>query len=705
MLASVRWINRYLSPADLTADEAVAVLERTSFPIESREDLPPADTRLDVELTSNRGDAFSHIALAREIALATGRSLILPDVPVLPAPSPLPASLASVSVHTPQACPRFTACVIEGVKVGPSPAWLREALEAVGQRSINNIVDVTNFVLLETGHPSHAFDLDRLAGHQLNIRWAKAGEAFTALDGKQHKLQPDELVVADAERAQSLAGVIGGQESGVTESTTRVLLEVATWDPVVIRRAARRLQIFTDAAYRFERVVDPRDIPAAAARLLQLILEVAGGKLAPGSVDLHAELPARATINLRPARCNQVLGLEVPPATMKHLLEGMGFTVEPTADGLACTVPHNRTHDITREIDLIEEVGRLFGIDHVPVAATLPVRFDFKHPKSWEARERSATLIASALTAQGYYETVTFSFASESTANQFMPAHLRPIKVDEQRRREMPYLRPSIIPSLLKVRRDNQDGKVTRIGGIRLYEIASTFAERNDAAAPTARQTVETRQLALLIDVDGYAGKAAKKAEALQLAFRAMRGTIEQIVSAVGGSIHAVTLKPIDPPVAAYQSETVAAVLINNEPLGHIATITAALLREHELDTPLIAAELDLATLAGLYPPYTPVQKLPAYPPIERDLSVIVDNTLPWDAIAAHINNLSLENFERCDFVGTFRGEPIATGKKSVTLRITFRDASRTLRREEADDAMATAMNTLKERYNAEVRQ
>lgn len=704
-------MNRYLDPADLTPDEAVEVLERASFPIESREDLPGGDARLDVELTSNRGDAFAHITLAREIAVVTGRRLVLSDVlqsvqgsggSQNQSPGQVD-SLTSVSVETPDACPRFTARVIEGVKVGPSPAWLREALEAVGQRSINNIVDVTNFVLLECGHPSHAFDLDALAGQRLIVRWAKDGEILTALDGKPHTLRADELVVADAERAQSLAGVIGGQATGVTERTTRVLLEVATWDPVVIRRAARRLQIFTDAAYRFERVVDPRDIPTASDRLVQLMLEVAGGTLIDGMIDARRELPARHTITLRPQRCDQVLGMPVPIDEMHRVLQGMGFGVEHAGGVLRCTVPHNRTHDVTREIDLIEEVGRLHGIDKVEIADALPVNFDFDHPKAWDRRERSLDIIAGVLTGQGFYETVTFSFASEAVASGFMPRGLRAVKVDEQRRREMPFLRPSIVPGLLEVRKANQDGRVTRDGGIRLFEVAAVFAEEDDGNAG-ARKTVERRNVAMLLDVDGYAGKAAKKAEALQRAFRAMRGAVEQLAHSLGGPGTRVELRHGEPFSAALEGETVAGVRINDAHAGYIATITGQTLKASDLDLPVIVAELSLADLVALYPPSATVQMVPAFPAIERDLSVIIDESLPWSDIAARVEALPLQHFEGCAFVGTFRGEQIGSGKKSLTLRLTFREPTRTLRHEEADDAMAQVVAMLKEACGAEVR-
>ncbi|MGP1347634.1 MAG: phenylalanine--tRNA ligase subunit beta [Phycisphaerales bacterium] len=719
MLASVRWLNRYLEPSDLTADEALEVLERSSFPIESREDLGGGDARLDVELTSNRGDAFAHVALAREIAVVTGRRLVVPEAlrggggdggKGGAGPGGRGAeSITSVEVapEVGSACPRFTARVIEGVKVGPSPAWVREALESVGQRSINSIVDVTNFVLMECGHPSHAFDLDALAGGRLVVRWARDGETLAGLDGRTHTLRGDELVVADGERAQSLAGVVGGTATGVTEKTTRVLLEVATWDPVVIRRAARRLQIFTDAAYRFERVVDARDIPAASDRLVELILEVAGGQAAEGMIDVRGELPARRVIELRPERCDRVLGMVVPRDEMRRVLEGMGFGVEGVtiggAPGFRCAVPHNRTHDVQREIDVIEEVGRLHGIDHVEVSAALPVRFDFDHPAAWDRRERSLSLIGQVLTGHGFYETVTFSFASESVARGFMPPGLRAIKVDEQRRREMPYLRPSIVPGLLEVRKANQDGRVVRAGGIRLYEVASVFGEEDDGAA-AGRKTVERRNVGLLLDVEGASGKGSKRAEALQAGFRAMRGAIEQMARALGGGETKVELRESEAFCPLLAGETVAGVSINGEHAGYVATMTGEGLAAFGVSQPVVVGEVGLDALVGLYPAASRVRAVPAFPSIERDLSVIVDEGVAWGAIAERVESLGLEHFEGVSFVGTFRGEQVGAGRKSVTLRITFRDPARTLRHEEADGSMERATAALVEGFGGEVR-
>jgi phenylalanyl-tRNA synthetase beta chain len=316
MLTSVAWLNRYLSPPTLTAEEAEHVLTHVGFPIESREALPSGDTRLDVELTSNRGDCLCHVGLAREIAAATGRALVVPPPPKVAPSGTKVGSVTSVEnlAAGTGGCPRFTARVIRGVKVGPSPKWLADLLEAVGLRPISNVVDVTNFINFELGHPCHVFDLDALAGHRLIVRRARANEAVTALDGRTHRMNPDELVVADAEKAVSIAGVMGGLESGVSAKTTNVLFEMATWDPVAVRRAARRLDIRTDASHRFERYVDARDLEWASLRAAALIAELGGGELLEGMIDAGGgvPLPRRTVIVLRPARVEHVLGMAVP---------------------------------------------------------------------------------------------------------------------------------------------------------------------------------------------------------------------------------------------------------------------------------------------------------------------------------------------------------------------------------------------------------
>ncbi len=706
MLTSLRWINRLLDPSNLGPDEAEAKLIAHSFPLESREDKATAegpDTLMDVEVTSNRGDCLCHLGLARELAATTGRALRMPDGTLPPtAGRPRVESVTSVEnrVAGPGgACPRFTARVIRGVKVGPSPAWLVNALESVGQRSINNVVDVSNYVLHELGHPSHTFDLNTLRGKKLIVRPALDGETFVALDKRSHALKTTDIVVADAERAVSLAGVIGGLETGVTEKTTDVLLEMATWDPVIVRRAARRLDIRTDASHRFERIVAAGDLAWASARAARLILEVAGGELCDGMIDAGTGEPAKRSVTLRAARLEHLLGKRVDDAEVQRLLETIGIGVaSSTPAAWTCTIPHHRP-DLLREVDLIEEVARLHGLDQFKIADTIPVRLDINQPQAWSNREKATASVAATLTGLGFFETVTFSFAPREHAELFVPKGLRTLKVDEARRPGTPYLRPSIIPSLLSVRRANQDALVRPDagGGVRLFELGAVFAEADDGKA-SARQTKEQRHVGILID-------ASSDAVANQSAIRTLRGTVERIVHALGRASAKIAFEPMPAPFPAADSSACAGVRINGQPAGYIAITSRDAEKRWGIDERCAVCELNLGTLIDIYPGTTRITPLPAFPGIERDLSVVVDETIAWAKIDETIAKANLDRLEARRFVGVYRDtKKLGQGKKSLTLRLAFRDPSRTLRHEEVDPQVAAAVAALKGAVGAELR-
>lgn len=697
---SVRWLNRYLAPGDCSPLEAEDLLTAAGFPVEEVRDLPGGDTFLDVELTSNRGDCMSHLGLAREIAASPrarhARTLMVPETPDQPRGRPASEDLG-LQVDEPAACPRFTAQLIRGVKVGPSPRWLVEALEAVGQRSINNIVDVTNFITFELGHPCHVFDHARLAKGALVVRYARDGEKLTTLDGKSRTLKADELVVADGERAQSLAGVIGGADSEVSEATTDVVLEMACWDPVVVRTAARRHAIRTDASARFERLVDPRTLDEPAARAAALILEVAGGELASGMLDAWGEGPAAlTTIDLRPARCRQMLGIDVPAGRIIHLMRGLEVEVEQVdEDLLRCRVPAFR-HDLAREIDLIEEVARLVGLGDVPTTERVSLRV--RHPQESERAKRE---LGSLLTGLGFYETVTFSFTTPELAQQFLPAGLQLVAVDDDRRKAEPTLRPSPLTGLLACRKANQDAQNEIPGGVRLFERASTFAQDDRG------RSVERRVVALAMDVPGTGRKRTN--EDLQLGVRQMRGVIEEIVRAMGGAGASLTVEPIDPPAPAWQpgaTGRLAVVTVAGDRIdfGVLGLIEPGTLKLAGLDIPVVAAELDDRALLGLFPPRSPLRDLPSFPPIDRDLSLVLDEGVSWSAVSGLVLDAGVPLLESLAFVGTFRGKQVGSGRKSVTLRVRFRDPARTLRHEEVDPQVATIAELAKARLGAEIR-
>ncbi|MCL4221326.1 MAG: phenylalanine--tRNA ligase subunit beta [Phycisphaerales bacterium] len=696
---SLKWLNQYLAPGNVTPDEADRLLTQAGFPIEERRTLPSGDVVLDVEVTSNRGDCLSHIGCAREIAAMHGathpRTLVLPEPSDGSLGQPIDQCLA-LENRQPDVCPLFTAHVIRGCRVGPSPAWLVEALEAVGQRSINNVVDVTNFITFEYGNPCHVFDLEKLEGARLIIRYAYEGETLTTLDGKPRTLKCTDLVVADATRATSLAGVIGGQDSEVDASTVDVVFEMATWAPITIRAAARRLGIRTDAGYRFERGVHPGTIAQAARRAVALLCELTGGQRCKGFLAEGAPIPEPVRVRLRPSRVEHIIGRRVSVSDALATLRALDIDVRQSdEDELDCEIPPYRL-DLTREIDLIEEIARAHGLDLVATADRLSMR-----PRALQTSERAMRQVGSALTGLGFFETVTFTFCTPAQAAHFLSAGREPVNVDDERRKAEPTLRPSVLTGLLQCRRANRDAGVTRPGGVRLYEVANCFAQ--DAA----RNSIERRTLAMLLDVPG--SSARRSIDDLQSGVRLMRGAIDTLCADMFGHAATVSVRSMPPGIPAWDDQAHAQVSVctaagSQIELGRFGLLSREVLAAFGLDAPVVAAELDADALISAYPPRALAHVLPQFPGIERDLSLIVPEMVPWNDVKSSLNQLGLEYHAGTRFVSTFRGRQIGHGRKSVTVRMLFRAPDRTLRHEEVDPQVQRATEAMRSRFGAEIR-
>jgi phenylalanyl-tRNA synthetase beta chain len=704
---SLAWLNSYLEPADCSAQEADDLLTQAGLPIESHTPLPSGDVLLDVEVTSNRPDCLSHIGCAREVAALSGRTLKYPEPGAVPAAGEV-GSWLTLENREPGACPLFTARVLTGCKVGLSPSWLVERLEAIGQRSINNAVDVTNFITHEFGNPCHVFDRSKLAGHALVVRFAEDGEKLRTLDEKQRVLKATDLVVADAERAQSLAGVIGGGDSEVSEETTEIVFEMATWDPVTVRTQARRLAITTDAGYRFQRGIDPRTLEQAAERAAALLAELTGGTLAGGVLREGAPLPEAQYVTLRPSRVARILGIEIPAGDIIAMLRGIEIGVDQSGeDELKCEIPAHRSRDLTREIDLIEEVARIKGYDAVPTDAKLSVAVRAPQAGRLAVRE-----LGRVLTGMGFDETVTFSFANPKKAALLMPEGLEAAAVDEARRPDEPTLRPSALTGLLACRQANQAARSAAPGAVRLFEISAAFAQKpGTGGAGLPPESVETRNLSLLMDVPGSPETVKRKFEDRQTGLRVMRGVIDAAVRAMHGTEAVVEIEPCERvPSAAWDASATGVIRVRPSGggeaimLGLFGLVSAEAQKAFDLETPVIAAELNMDALVGGYPPRSLAHPLPSFPHIDRDLSLIVDEGTRWASIAGMVGELGLERLEACSFVGTFRGQQIGDGKKSVTLRLRFRDGDRTLRHEEVDPQVESVVTQAKNLFGAEVR-
>lgn len=680
MNTSTAWINDYLDPP-ASAHEQGELLTRAGFPLESSDEVPISagiDTRQDFEMTSNRGDCVCHLGLAREVAALSGRALKAPSA-TPKATGPAAGTIVSVTNQEPLLCPLYTARIIRGVKVGPSPAWLADRLIARGDIPRNNLVDLTNFVLFELGQPTHVFDLARLKGPQIIIRRAKAGEPFLPIGegATQVKLTTDDLVIADAERAVAIAGVKGGALTAVSNDTTDVLIEAATFASVTVRNTSRRLNIASDSSYRYERGVHAAQVDPAADRLAELILELCGGELCEGVVSDGQPIPPRRTVAMRVQRCRAVLGVSIDDAHMVRTLDRLGF--EPRlADGvITCTVPVQRL-DIEREVDLIEEVGRMFGHDNIPIAETIQVRVAPPQSNVQAKRAVNDTLVG-----MGFLETTTHSLVSEKVAGAFLPPGMTLQWVDDERAKAEPVLRPSILPSLLRVLALNRDNGVQ---DVKLFETAATFATLGDSH-------LERVNLGIVLP-----GGSEKQ---LETTYRELRGVVDRIVQLVLGPNVRVQAEASDS-LAWY--ERCAALRIDGDVLGNVGLLTREVTSLFGLDEPVFAAEIGLPAYYHRYPPETEAHALPSFPAIERDVSAIVDDAVTWKQLHECIAGLSLEHVEAVEFVTTFRGKQIEAGRKSVTLRLRFRAVDHTLKHADVDTQMQSVVTALAAQFAATLR-
>lgn len=685
MKTSLRWLNDYLD-RPVTADEVEQLMTAQGMPVETRVEVPGGDVMVDVEVTSNRADCLSHVGVAREVGAGSGRGLKLPsfDLAGRETGSDI-ATLTSVTVEASarELCPLYTARVIKGVKVGPSPAWLVQRLEAIGLRSVNNVVDVTNFVLMELGQPLHAFDMNRLSGRKIVVRVAKEGEEFVAIDGSKHKLSSrGMLAIADAAKPVAVAGIMGGKESEVDIATTDVLLESAVFVPGNVRRTARALRLSSDSSYRFERGVDVAGVERASRRAAQLILELAGGTLAKGVIRVGISDPAPKVIALRVARCHQLLGIAIPVTRMVELLTRLGLAprVDAAQQTITCTCPSHRL-DLSREVDLIEEIVRLEGLDKVGVNDRIEITARAAMP-AVEARRK----LAHALVSHGFHETINFSFVRPRHGEAFLEKGRAPVVIEDERRKSEPMLRPSLLPSLMNCRRVNHDAGVH---GVRLFEVASVWVRESASSSGEKGEIIETRKLGLLAD-----------AENASEGLRSMRGVLDETIAMLTGTAPRFESASIEGFAVA------ARVFVNDQAIGLMGVVgpAAAKALDAQGGSPIIVAELSVEPLVQLYPPARTLKPLARFPAIERDLSVVVAEPITWEQVHREVVGAQPALLEDVAFLVTYRGKPIDQGKKSVSFRMLFRDPASTLRHEQVDGQVNAVMSRLREKLSAELR-
>jgi len=625
-------------------------------------DLFPSDTVLDVEITPNRGDLLSHYGLAREIAALTGTKL-------RSAPHEVknPVRRTGVTITSTRECPFFSARRIEAVHVGPSPPWLRSKIESVGMRSINNIVDVSNFVMLELGQPTHAFDADKLKG-DINVRLARDGEEFLALDGKTYSLKPDICVVADQERAVGIGGVMGGEETGVTEWTRNILLEAAYFLPASIRHTARELSLPSDASYRFERGVDPEMVLRASQRVTELIQEITGG-LPAKEIHTAGKLPANPTdVSFSYDKCDRVVGITIKPRTVDEILEGFGLKKIGAAKITKWKVPSYR-RDLQRDVDLIEEVVRAYGAENIPGADrsrfTPSSEADRAHDLESEMRER--------LVARGLFEARTSKLIprSASAFSEGAVALRNPLSEDHVA------LRPSLIGGLLSVLERNINAGAQSVA---IFEIGRAFIP------PSGK---EERHLGILLwgnatSAESWRGQGKRGLDLFDL-----KGALDAVVPSL--SFRFGKFPDLALAVEVYSGDRM---------IGFGGQLSSA---KSNAPGPVFVAELH-ADLLLADAARTKFRELEKFPSVTRDIAMIVPEETSHEEILRAIRDPKEPLLESIELFDLFT-EKMESARKSLAYRLTYRDRSRTLTHEEVNAAHAKIRERLRRDLGAELRE
>jgi phenylalanyl-tRNA synthetase beta chain len=675
MKISLEWLGQYL-PGPLTADAAAEALTHGGLPVEVIEQVAvngtESDTVIDVEVTSNRSDCLCHVGVARELAALLDREFrdLAPAAEVASVGSAA-EGLSSLAIDAPDLCPHYTARVVRGVKIGPSPDWLQRRLKAVGLRPINNVVDVTNYVLMEMGQPLHAFDLDHLHGRRVVVRRAAAGEKLTTLDGREQTLTADMLVIADADRPVALAGVMGGRDSEVTDGTVNILLESARFEPLNVRSTARRLAMGSDSSYRFERGIDPTLPERASRRAAQLIVETAGGRISGGLMVAGDAGHSPKSLWLRLGRLKQVLGVEFPANQVVDALARLGLKPQLRGERIDVVVPSHRL-DLTQEIDLVEEAARVIGYQHIPEREQILIRVAPNDPVRAAVESIRSTLVAS-----GYSEALTFTFVSDALASAFAPpeAHGLP-RADGRVRKADAQLRPSLLPGLLEAVRRNE---TVGTSGVHLFEVGSTFWLDADA------KVVERRRVTLVGGSD----------------YRATRGCVEAILARLDAD-RPITVAPVDRP--GFAAGGCGEVRWAGVSVGFIGKVDRAVADKLDLRDPPMAAELDLAVLLDGARHVPQLRPLPRFPAVRRDLSLVVPEATRYEQVDAAIHTVPLADLEAVEYVTTYRGKPLEAGTKSVTVALVFRSPTATLTGEAVETAVAGVVDAAKAQLGATLR-
>lgn len=681
MIVSHNWLKEYVEiPVD--HDELVDRLTMSGLNHEGTE-LVDGDQAIDLEVTSNRADCNGHIGVAREIASLFDQQL------KIPAPQPEESSDAvqdscSVEIQCPELCYRYTARLIKGVKVGPSPDWLVARLKTIGVASVNNIVDITNYVMFECSQPLHAFDFAKIQGGKIIVREPKPDEEIEAIDHKTYKLTPGTCVIADAENAVCIGGVMGGAESEVSDSTKDVLLEAAYFNPKPVRATARQLKLQSPSSFRFERNIDSHNIEWASRRCCELILEIAGGELCQGMIDAGTAPGEIPNVTLRYAQIKRILGIEIPQDQVPKIMESLGLVVVENSSAEITVTPPSWRKDLTREVDLIEEVGRIYGYDKVPDTVAVPMVASHRTDS-----DRVMTKVRTVVTSAGFDEAMTATMVPQPWSDAFTPwtkadaivVSQPMLGVLEKGSKEIGavnLIRRSLLPSLLEVKRINDSRSNSEV---ELFETAKVYLAESTTELPR-----EPMMLGMVSSRD----------------FFTVKGVIESVVQRVNPELR-IDVTPFEHPLLDINNAI--ELKIGGELFGYLGAVSKTGLKQFKIRSGnATVAEVDLTVLEknAVHIPIFKPQSV--YQGISRDFNFIVDNSVQWQDLESTVRSVGGDYCKAINYRETFRNEAKdGPDKKRLLMSITLQSESETLSGEQAEEVCKTIVDACLKNHAAEL--
>jgi phenylalanyl-tRNA synthetase beta chain len=648
------------------------------------------DVVFEIGITPNRPDCLSHIGIAREVAAFSGKKLTLPKFRIKESKRHI-SKFTSVKILDKVNCPRYTARVLFGAEIGPSPKWIQELLTAIGLRPVNNIVDITNFVLMEYGHPLHAFDYDKLDEHGIIVRSAKEGEKFVTLDHKERTLHSDTLMICDATKPVAIAGVMGGLTSEITDATTNILLESAYFKPQSIRRTSKAFGLSTDASQRFERGADPNATRWAADRAIALMQELCGGEVLRGVIDVYPRKIVPFVVNLRVKKTNNVLGTNLNEKKIIGYLKKLDIealrSTKQEGGTIQFKIPTNRP-DLEREIDLIEEVARMFGYNNVETKTKSSISFGEQPPQAELSNDIREWLIG-----RGFNEVVANSMQDVSYASLVLNNYVR---VANPISKDMEVLRTSLVPGMLQIIRHNlfHGSK-----NLRLFEFGTVYSQKHELKGITWNDGI-IEENRLIVAISGQSEPVGWEKQPRPTDLFDLKGEVEGLFR----KIFLDNFKFIPYSTTRTLTQSGLDIEINGVVTGFAGKVTDELLKRFDIEQDVFVLELTLDNIGSTIRHQKKYRTLPKYPSVMRDLALVVDDALPLESLMQSVKEVGGQLLKSVELFDIYRGNQIAEGKKSCAFALEFRSEEKTLEQDEVDNVVKSILHNVSSKFQATVR-